>query len=164
MERKEAIKLNMKTYRTNRPCKHGHLDDRRTDTGACCECLREKANEVYAVLTRSQEQIAAITAKIHIYCHDEGIPILKMMVDQLIRMRFPDLHPDAVNPANLPVKRVSVLMRQVAVRVPIRDVDTAADFSRLLSPPVDLTADRARILEKSLAKYGPHVERYIPAP
>lgn len=39
--RKFAQAQGLKTYFTGKPCKRGHLAERRTDSCACCECLRE---------------------------------------------------------------------------------------------------------------------------
>lgn len=48
MKRAEAIKLGVMYYFTNKLCRHGHLDKRRTKTGQCTECER--------VRQRSEEQ------------------------------------------------------------------------------------------------------------
>ena len=40
MERAEAKALGKTRYNTGRPCKHGHMSDRMTCSGTCCECLR----------------------------------------------------------------------------------------------------------------------------
>lgn len=44
----EAIAQGLKTYFTGTPCRYGHLADRRVDSGACCECRREKDRLRYA--------------------------------------------------------------------------------------------------------------------
>ena len=38
--RKEALKVNAKRYFTGKPCKYGHVDDRKTSNGRCVECDR----------------------------------------------------------------------------------------------------------------------------
>ena len=38
--RQEARDRDLTKYMTGRPCKHGHLAERRTDTGNCIECRR----------------------------------------------------------------------------------------------------------------------------
>lgn len=43
--RKEAKETNSLYYFTNKKCKHGHIDKRRTGTGACVECARISSRE-----------------------------------------------------------------------------------------------------------------------
>lgn len=38
--RKEAREKGLKRYFTGKPCRHGHIAERRTDTAQCCECLK----------------------------------------------------------------------------------------------------------------------------
>jgi hypothetical protein len=38
--RQQARDRNQGKYMTGRPCKHGHIAERRTDTGNCVECQR----------------------------------------------------------------------------------------------------------------------------
>lgn len=40
MTRKEAIELGLNHYNTNRPCKRGHLCDRRVSNNGCVECAK----------------------------------------------------------------------------------------------------------------------------
>ena len=44
--RKEALLAKELTYNTKKPCKHGHLSDRRTDDGSCIECRRAQSKGV----------------------------------------------------------------------------------------------------------------------
>jgi len=39
--RREAHKLNMPTYRSTKPCVHGHGFDRYTKNGRCVQCAKE---------------------------------------------------------------------------------------------------------------------------
>jgi hypothetical protein len=38
--RQEALDRDLRKYMTGRPCKHGHVAERRTETGNCVECQR----------------------------------------------------------------------------------------------------------------------------
>lgn len=49
-KRKTAIQLGLHCYYTGKPCKHGHLCERRTDGGNCVQCLT-----VYQVLEKSKQ-------------------------------------------------------------------------------------------------------------
>lgn len=40
MNRKDAFVRSLTKYMTGKPCKHGHVAERRTDTGNCIECQR----------------------------------------------------------------------------------------------------------------------------
>jgi hypothetical protein len=40
ISRKDAKQLGLKRYFTGKPCKHGHIDERRVHDGACTECQR----------------------------------------------------------------------------------------------------------------------------
>jgi hypothetical protein len=42
---KEAKALGLDRYNTGRPCKHGHVADRRVDNGTCIECLAARSAE-----------------------------------------------------------------------------------------------------------------------
>jgi hypothetical protein len=43
--RPEARKLGLKTYRTGRPCRAGHVGERWTSNGCCRECGREHSRQ-----------------------------------------------------------------------------------------------------------------------
>jgi len=43
ISRKEALARCLTKYMTCKPCKHGHVAERRTDTGNCIECQRLRA-------------------------------------------------------------------------------------------------------------------------
>lgn len=43
----EARRQGLKRYYTGRPCKHGHLAERRTNHGQCCECSKKNTNKHY---------------------------------------------------------------------------------------------------------------------
>ena len=55
LTRKEATSLGLKRYYTNKPCKYGHIDERRVHDGACCECQRICYRE-YSALNKDKEQ------------------------------------------------------------------------------------------------------------
>jgi hypothetical protein len=38
IRRRDALALALSRYFTGKPCKHGHVSERRTDTGNCVEC------------------------------------------------------------------------------------------------------------------------------
>ncbi|AUR97483.1 coil containing protein [Vibrio phage 1.239.O._10N.261.52.F6] len=40
--RKEAIERGLKRYFTGKPCKHGHISERRVSDSKCCVCIAEK--------------------------------------------------------------------------------------------------------------------------
>jgi hypothetical protein len=46
-QRYEAMQSGMKTYRTEKPCSRGHIDDRNTLTGQCVTCRRENERKRY---------------------------------------------------------------------------------------------------------------------
>lgn len=43
--RQEARERGLPKYRTGRPCKHGHLSERYTNSAICCACWRELARK-----------------------------------------------------------------------------------------------------------------------
>ena len=43
--RKEALELGLSKYYTGKPCKHGHLSERYTKSGACVECQAKITKE-----------------------------------------------------------------------------------------------------------------------
>lgn len=47
-ERKKAMDLGLTTYSTGRPCKRGHLSERRVSTWVCIQC----AKEIYQITDR----------------------------------------------------------------------------------------------------------------
>jgi len=46
-QRHQAMQSGMKTYRTEKPCSRGHIDDRNTLTGQCVTCRRENERKRY---------------------------------------------------------------------------------------------------------------------
>jgi hypothetical protein len=61
INRKDAFARRLIRYFTGKPCKHGHIAERRTDTGNCTECQwlaqqrpeRMAANRLYKRLRRA---------------------------------------------------------------------------------------------------------------
>lgn len=47
ISRKEAIEKGLKTYFTGKPCKHGHMSERRVYNRKCLECVKEYNKEYY---------------------------------------------------------------------------------------------------------------------
>ena len=47
ISRKEATEKGLKTYFTGKPCKYGHVAERRADDGGCLECRKEYSKEYY---------------------------------------------------------------------------------------------------------------------
>lgn len=45
ISRKEAIEEGLKTYFTGKPCKYGHVTERRVDNKTCLECSKERNKE-----------------------------------------------------------------------------------------------------------------------
>lgn len=54
ISRKEAKSLGLKYYFTGKSCKHGHVAERQTNKGYCCECARLQCKK-YA--TKNKEKI-----------------------------------------------------------------------------------------------------------
>jgi hypothetical protein len=62
ISRKDALARGLTKYITGKPCKHGHIAERRTDTGNCIECQRLRARtperkedmRLYYAKTKSQ--------------------------------------------------------------------------------------------------------------
>jgi hypothetical protein len=40
MKRREAKDQGLEKYNTGKPCRNGHMVDRYTSSGVCCECCR----------------------------------------------------------------------------------------------------------------------------
>jgi hypothetical protein len=56
ISRDEARALGLKRFFTGKPCKHGHVAERRVSTYACVECDRTRAPERRAANLREQER------------------------------------------------------------------------------------------------------------
>jgi hypothetical protein len=41
----KALLLGVPKYKTGKPCKHGHVGERWTLTGGCCQCIVERVNK-----------------------------------------------------------------------------------------------------------------------
>ena len=52
MKRREAREKGLKYYFTGKPCKHGHMSQRRTSTGQCIECERTPTDAKRAATKR----------------------------------------------------------------------------------------------------------------
>ena len=62
--RKEALAKGLKRFFTGKPCKRGHVVERRVDTGDCIECLNQRgrkwrAANLDAELARSRNDRSA---------------------------------------------------------------------------------------------------------
>lgn len=59
--RSEALEAVERYYDTGKPCKYGHVARRYTRSGACTECLRERAlmeQRLFSQKLREKEAIA----------------------------------------------------------------------------------------------------------
>jgi hypothetical protein len=45
ISRAAALSKGLKTYFTGKPCKRGHVVERRVDTGDCAECLNRRSRK-----------------------------------------------------------------------------------------------------------------------
>lgn len=133
--RKNAAKAGLKKYRTDQPCKHGHLSDRYVESGACVECVKKATASAYTSGAEQRELIAAGTRQIFLFTKLSGLPALKMMIDALIVARLPGVAPEAVNPSPYWQKQVSRETYQIKVRVPLEDVDAAYAMGKLMLEP-----------------------------
>lgn len=46
--KKEAIEQGLSRYFTGRPCKYGHIDERRVHNRECCGCIKEYSKKKYS--------------------------------------------------------------------------------------------------------------------
>ena len=132
MERAEAIKLGLKKYNTGRSCKHGHKVDRYTDSGACSTCVKNLVNISAANSAAVRAKIDTETKRIYLFSQKAGFAAIKLVVDDFVSSRCPNLHVDEVNPYPFTSKRVSDFTYQISVRVPVEDVDTTYAIGKLL--------------------------------
>lgn len=56
MTRKEALRKGVRTYRTGKPCKHGHNAERYTLSGTCAECITEHKAREREIFSRSRAE------------------------------------------------------------------------------------------------------------
>jgi hypothetical protein len=56
-ERQEAIGRGLPTYRTGKPCKHGHVAERRTDNSDCLDCIAMKKTRPLSKRTAEQTRL-----------------------------------------------------------------------------------------------------------
>lgn len=47
ISKQEAQALGLKRYFTGKPCKHGHVEERRVASGQCFGCIRQRKRELY---------------------------------------------------------------------------------------------------------------------
>ena len=132
MERKEAAAAGLKKYNTGRPCRHGHMADRYTESGACCDCLKNMIAVKFANSAEQRELIANKTQQIYLFTKLVGIPAIKMLVDSMVAARLPGVATEAVNPTPYWQKQVSRETYQIKVRVPVEDVDAAYAVGKLM--------------------------------
>lgn len=129
MERKEALRLGIKKYNTGRPCRHGHLADRYSDSGACVDCLKVIAGKS----ENFKSEIKIKTKEIFLFSQEPEFPAVKMILDGLVTMYTPELPPDSVNPMPFGYcKQISNLTYQLKVRVPLAAVETAYEMGKML--------------------------------
>jgi hypothetical protein len=54
MERKDAILSGLSKYNTGRQCRYGHMSDRSTASGACCECVSDTQKTIRASINANK--------------------------------------------------------------------------------------------------------------
>lgn len=60
--RLEAAKRGLKYFNTGRPCSFGHLSDRYTSTGHCCECVKENNKKYSQKIKQMLDEARGVTA------------------------------------------------------------------------------------------------------
>lgn len=76
MERREAAALQLYTYDTGRPCKHGHPSIRYTVSGVCVGCNRMNARNSKEKFLKQIRQQLRPWKTIHIDVHPESYNML----------------------------------------------------------------------------------------
>ena len=69
ISRKEALSAGLKSYFTGKPCKHGHLSNRKTSNHECCECSRARNRDWF----KNNPDKDKIKSRIHYEKHRERI-------------------------------------------------------------------------------------------
>lgn len=147
MERAEADKLGLKKYETGRPCKHGHVVYRYTESGACSACVKNLVTISGAKSADLRAKIEQVTKRIYLHSDKDGFAAIKTVVDFMIVSRFPDLPVDTVNPDPLEGVHVGGTAYRVSVRVPPEDV--AATYEAFKFGAIDGAAECQRIHGKN---------------
>lgn len=132
MERKEAAAAGLKKYNTNRPCKYGHIADRYVESGACSDCLKNMAIIKHLNSSELRERILAKTQQIYLFVKLESLAAIKMLIDDTVLARLPDVSAEAVNPEPYWKKQVSRETYQIKVRVPFEDVAAIYSIGKLM--------------------------------
>lgn len=153
MERSEAVKLGLSKYNTGRPCRHGHVVDRYTQSGACSACVKNLTTVFAGRSAELRAEIARTTVRIYLYSQESGFTNVKKMVDDLVSNRCPNLPPDEVNPIPFrSKKKVGRLTYRIAVRVPISDVDIAYSMGKLMLEPEHVEIPRPRSADETFRR------------
>ena len=65
--RKEAIEQGLKRYYTGKPCKNGHVAERKTSSYACCECLLLSAGRIKKYMKKRRNENKRVRVSIGKY-------------------------------------------------------------------------------------------------
>lgn len=144
MERREALKLGVVTYNTNRPCIKGHLSERYTTTGGCKECLyvrrvgeqeiinAKRRQEIALVLNRPRKMLKpyfiSITEEAYLVIDRERLAACKTLLTLAAAAQTTENCGDWFERHFVRVKDIDRIVSQYKMRVPL---GTAAFFRQL---------------------------------
>lgn len=153
MERKEAIAAGVGQYFTGKPCKHGHISNRYTQSGACAACVAiaaardrganhsgvviphaqreaERVAVMRAAIAERQAKMSALNAlkPVRVPAHSQDLNDLFEMAVELCLAVYPCLTRAEVMPSHTPVKGTPLY----AVRVPHEQEQLLRDVANTL--------------------------------
>lgn len=174
--RREAIAAGVGQYFTGKPCKHGHISHRYTQSGACAQCISDtsaafrkevsadyrarkrvveaRAEKLALIAERQQLKVEAMRGimSIRLLAHPQDMRLVFDTAAGLCRTRYPVLDVADVYASNKMVAPGSSLYR---VPVPIEDLDLMRAISNELwakHSGIDIQKERERILGAMLAE------------
>lgn len=111
LPRRDALALGVPRYFTGRPCSQGHVAERHTSSGTCCECVRQ-SNERRRreVLDRSAGRFAY-----NLHPDDHAAALAYCQALDIQRGRMPQVAPTVARPARVRTPEEIEALRQLAL-------------------------------------------------
>lgn len=169
LARKDAVAAGSRKYFTGKPCKHGHIAERYTDSGTCSVCINGNRPSVAVTpLThgtpeqREQAQEIVDLKDSKFWLYDVDYVAFKKVAIGMLRARYPLVPPAAFEVKPIPSRPIQGTSLYRVKHHP-DDGDFLVAYAMGLRQPHQPTADQMAVIREQIHRradsdYGPRPE------
>ena len=128
MERKEAIRLNVRKYNDGRPCKRGHFGYRYTKDGGCCKCSNNTSRRHSKKLSKLKTSAFHFTKEVFVETTQTDYKILMLIAQTYITRYKPEYEKLNLNIVEISTKPIL----KAKFRVPYRNANQFVNIANVL--------------------------------